>query len=69
MPYGGRVHGNRTPRSELGQPASTHALGDQSAFIFGDSTTDLQQQLIMWVLTHRSIQELDLAAVALELLD
>jgi len=49
-------------------PASPpHALGDQTAFIFGHRPADLQQQLIMGILAHGMIGKLHLAPGVLEL--
>jgi len=49
-------------------PSSPHALGDQTPFIFGDCSTDLQQKLIVRVLAHGPIDELDLASLMFKFL-
>jgi len=46
--------------------ASSHAFGDQAAFIFGYRSTDLDQQLIMRMVTRRLIEKLDLASTSLK---
>jgi hypothetical protein len=47
--------------------APAHPLGNQNPLIFRYCPTDLQQQLIVWILTHGSIQKLDLATGPFEL--
>ena len=51
------------------QPAAAGPLGDQRPFILGDGPTDLEQKLVVWVLGHRPVEELDAAAVPLQLLE
>ncbi|MCR6630164.1 MAG: hypothetical protein NVV74_09010 [Magnetospirillum sp.] len=60
--------GQEASGAQLHLPASSHTFGDQGALIFGDRTPDLQQQVILWVPPHRSIQKLDPAAKALQFL-
>jgi hypothetical protein len=50
-------------------PAAAHPLGDQRALVLGHRPADLQQQLVVRVITHRPVQELHLAAVGGQLLD
>src|SRR5438552_1336094 len=40
-------------RSVLGLPTSAHPVGDEFPFIFGHSTPNLQQQLVVRVVAHR----------------
>ena len=47
-------------------PTAAHAISNQGALIFGDGATNLEQQAIMWVVTHRAIQKLDLAPIPLQ---
>lgn len=54
---------------ELALPASPHALGDQGPLILGDRPSDLEQELVVRVLGHRPVEELDAAAVLLQLLE
>ncbi len=54
--------------AQLGQPAAAHALGDQRALILGHSAADLQQQVIVRVVAHRSVEELGGTASARPLL-
>jgi hypothetical protein len=56
-------------RLELAQPAAPHPLRDQRALVFCDRPADLQQELIVRVITHRPIQELDRTARMRELLE
>jgi hypothetical protein len=52
----------------LHAPAS-HAESLQVALVFGDGPSDLQQQLIVRILAHRSLDKLDQAAVFFQFLD
>jgi hypothetical protein len=54
---------------QLAQASSPHAFGNKRALILGDRTTDLQQEVVMGILAHGAIQERDLTAVALQLLE
>ena len=45
----------------LGSATPSHPIGDQIAFVLGHCTANLQQQLVMRIVTHRTFQELDLA--------
>jgi hypothetical protein len=48
--------------------ASPHAFSDQRPLILGDRPSDLEQELVVRVLGHRPVEELDAAAVLLQLL-
>ena len=48
--------------------ASPHPFGDQGALILGDRPADLERELVVRVLGHRPVEELDAAAVLLQLL-
>src|SRR6266536_277152 len=50
-------------------PPTTHPLGDQGALVLGHRPADLQQQLVVRILAHRSVQELHPAAVPSQLID
>jgi len=50
-------------------PSSPHPLSDQTPFIFSDSPTNLQQELIVRVLTHGSIDTFYLASSSFEFLN
>jgi hypothetical protein len=50
--------GQQRPGTQLGQPAAAHPLGDQRALVLGHRAADLQQQMVMWVVAHRALQEL-----------
>jgi hypothetical protein len=54
-------------RTQLGQPATTHTICDQRTFILGHSTSDLQDQLVMWIIAHWTVQKLYSTAVAFQL--
>jgi hypothetical protein len=60
--------GQKLPRTQLGQPSPTHAVSDKRTLVFRHSAPDLENKLVMWIITHRSIQKLDLAPLALQLL-
>jgi hypothetical protein len=48
--------------AQLGEPAATHAFGNQRALVLGYSPADLQQQMVVGVVAHGSVQELGGAA-------
>ena len=54
---------------ELALSASPHPFGDQGPLILGDRPADLEQELVVRVLGHRPVEELDAAAVLLQLLE
>jgi hypothetical protein len=60
-PAGSR--GQQQARFQFALPPATHPLGDQRAFIFSHGSPDLQQQLIMRVLAHGTVQKLHSAAM------
>jgi hypothetical protein len=39
--------------------SAPHPLGDEDALIFRDGATNLQQQLVMRIVTHWTIQKFD----------
>jgi len=43
-----------------------HSLADQGALVLGDRPADLEQELLMWGVADRLVEELDAAAGALE---
>jgi hypothetical protein len=51
------------------QTASSHTVSDQVALVFGHRSTDLQQQLIVRILAHRSLDKLNQATAFLQFLD
>jgi hypothetical protein len=51
----------------LESPAA-HALGNQGAFVFGHGPPDLEQELVMGVLAHGVLDELDDTAAAFQFL-
>jgi len=50
-------------------PATPHTFGDKDSFILRYGTANLQQQLIVRVLTHGPIKKLHLAAASLPFFD
>ena len=59
---GGHTPGQQLATAQFGLPATPHPIGDQGALILGHGPPDLEHELIMWVLTHGSLQKLDLTA-------
>src|SRR5712692_1522412 len=60
-----------TPRKQrsgakLLLPTSTHPISNQGPLILGDGPSDLQEQLIMRILAHRTIDKLDPTARSLQ---
>jgi hypothetical protein len=49
--------------------APSHPVGDQGAFVLGHRPPDLEQELIVRILTHGSVQELNRTAALGEFLD
>ena len=66
---GGDAPGQPLPTAQLGLPATSHPVGDQGAFRLGHCPPDLEQKLIVRILTHGSVQELDLTAPLGEFID
>ena len=44
-------------------------LGDQGPLVLGDGAADLEQELVVRVAGHRAVEELDAAALGLQLLE
>jgi polar amino acid transport system substrate-binding protein len=55
--------------AQLRLSATSHPVGDQGAFILGHGPPDLEQELIVRILTHGSVQELNRTAPLGEFLD
>jgi hypothetical protein len=66
---GGHTPGQQLPTAQFGLPATPHPVGEQGAFILGHCSPDLEEKLLVRVLTHRSLQKLDLTAPLGEFLD
>ncbi len=47
-------------------PATPHPLGNQGALVLGHRTADLEHQLVVGVIAHRTIEELDAAPGSLQ---
>jgi hypothetical protein len=47
----------------LGLTTTAHPIGNQRPLLLGDGSADLQQQMIVRSITHRTFQKLDLAPV------
>jgi hypothetical protein len=61
--------GQQLSRTHVRQAAAAHPLAQQCALVFGDSPPDLQQQLVVGILAHGPLQELDRTAVLLKFLN
>jgi len=46
-----------------------HPFGNQTALVLRNGTTNLQEKLIVGVITHRAIQKFNATAAALQLID
>ena len=58
--------GQQRATTQLGQPPPPHPLGNEGALVFGHRPTDLQQQLVVGVGRHGTVEELDHTAKALQ---
>ena len=56
---GGARPGQQLATAQLGLAPPSHALGNQGAFILGHGSANLQEQLIMGIVTHRPLDKLD----------
>lgn len=61
--------GQQHAGAQLAQTAAAHPLGDQGPLILGHRAADLQQQLVVRIVAHRPVEELDGHAVFLQFLD
>src|SRR3990172_9356759 len=60
----------QSPGSKFSLPPTPHSLGNQVTLIFGHRSTDLKQELVMWIiLLHRALQKLDVTPQFVHLLD
>ena len=50
--------GQKRAGTQLGQSPAAHALGDQGPLILGRGAADLQQQMVVRVVAHGTVQEL-----------
>jgi hypothetical protein len=65
---GGAGPGEHLAGLELALSAPPHPFGDQGPLVLGDRAADLEQELVVRVLGHRPVEELDATAVLLQLL-
>jgi hypothetical protein len=61
--------GQQLACSQTGETTAPHPVTDEGALILGDRSTNRQQQLVVWVLTHGPLEEFDTAAAPVQLLD
>jgi len=45
---------------------SSHPLGNEAALIFGHGSANLQEELVVWILAHGVIDELNVTAPAFQ---
>ena len=57
--------GQQYPSSVFSLTPATHPVSNQGAFVLGNRTSDLQNQLVMGVLTDRAIQKFHLTTIFL----
>jgi hypothetical protein len=55
--------------AQLGLAAASHPVRDKAALILGHGTPDLEEELIVRILTHRSLQKLHLASPLRQFVD
>ncbi len=61
--------GQQQTAPHLGLSPAAHPVRNQAALILGHRTTNLQQQLVVGIVTHGPIQELDLTAIPVQFFD
>src|SRR5258708_25846487 len=66
--------GRPRPRQEqacaiLMLSSTSNPLGNQAALVFGHRSSNLKKQLIIGILAHGSLQEMDLTAVSVQFLN
>jgi len=66
---GGAGPGPQLATAQFGLAPPSHALGNQGPLILRDRTANLQEQLIMRVITHRTLDKLDPTAALGEFID
>jgi hypothetical protein len=69
IPKGDPDPGQELASAELGESSSPHPLRNQGPLVLSDGTPDLQEELVVRILGHRSLHELDAAAALLELFE
>jgi hypothetical protein len=55
--------------AEFGMPATAHAIGNEGSFVLCYGPPNLEQQLIVRIVTHRAFQEFDLTPALGEFID
>ena len=69
VPIRSTAPGKELPAPQLCKPSSSHPVGNQLPFILGDSTSHLEQELVMRVVTHGTVNKDDLTATLMQFLD
>ena len=69
VPVGRAGPGQQHAGAQLGQAPAAHALGDQRALVLGHGAPDLQQQVVVRVVAHGTVEELGGAAGVRPLLE
>ena len=66
---GGAAPGQELATAEFGLAPPPHPLGNQDAFILRDRSPNVEQELIMRVITHGTLEKLDATAALGEFVD
>ena len=69
VPIRSTAPGKKLPAAQLCKASSSHPVGNQLTFILGDGASYLEQELVMRVITHGTVNKDDLAATLMEFLD
>jgi len=60
--------GQELSSAQFAQPTTTHSVGNQGAFVFGHGPSNLQDELVVRIITHRTVQELNVTTVPFQFL-
>ncbi len=63
----GSTPGQQNAGSVFSLAPTSHSICNQCAFVFGDCASDLQNQLVMRILAHRTVQKFDPTSIFLQL--
>lgn len=60
--------GEQDARTQLRKPTPAHALRNEGALVRGDRTANLEQQVVVGILTHGVVEKLHQAALTFQFL-
>jgi len=69
VPIGSDRPGQELATAEFGMPAPAHARGNQGPLVLRHRPPNLQQELLVRIMTHRPFQEFDLTSPLREFID